>query len=110
MLHKYFRKEDAGWRVNAALRANVEFREWNLLADPAPLGRFDIVFCRNVLIYFDAATKTRVLEGITRQIPADGFLYLGCAETILGLTALLRPVAGERGVYSPAPRSAAQAA
>ena len=110
MLHKYFRKEDAGWRVNAALRGNVEFREWNLLADPAPLGRFDIVFCRNVLIYFDAPTKTRVLEGIARQMPADGFLYLGCAETILGLTGLLQPVVGERGVYSPAPRSAAQAA
>lgn len=110
MLQKYFRKEDGGWRVNAALKADVEFREWNLLADPAPLGRFDIVFCRNVLIYFDAATKKRVLEGIARQMPADGFLYLGCAETILGLTGLLQPVAGEHGVYSPVPRSAAEAA
>ncbi len=103
MLRKYFRKEESGWRVNAALKANVEFREWNLLADPAPLGRFDIVFCRNVLIYFDAPTKTRVLESIARQMPPDGFLYLGCAETILGLTSLLQPVAGERGVFSPTP-------
>lgn len=110
MLRRHFRKEDAGWRIDAGLKAGVEFREWNLLADPAPLGRFDIVFCRNVLIYFDAPTKTRVLEGIARQMPADGFLYLGCAETTLGLTSLFQPVAGERGVYSPAPGSAAQAA
>lgn len=110
LLHKHFRKEDAGWRINAGLKANVEFREWNLLADPAPLGRFDIVFCRNVLIYFDAPTKTRVLEGIARQMSADGFLYLGCAETTLGLTNLFQPVAGERGVYSPVPGTAAKAA
>ena len=55
----------------------VQFRELNLLADLRPLGRFDIVFCRNVLIYFDQATKTRVLEAIAAQMPPDGLLYLG---------------------------------
>ena len=110
LLPKYFRKDGAGWRIDAGLRAGVEFREWNLLADPAPLGRFDVVFCRNVLIYFDPPTKTRVLESIARLMSPDGYLYLGAAETTLGLTGLLRPVAGERGVYSPAPGAAARAA
>lgn len=110
LLAKYFRKEGAGWRIDAGLKATVNFREWNLLADPAPLGRFDVVFCRNVLIYFDPPTKIRVLEAIARLVAPDGYVYLGAAETTLGLTGLLRPVAEERGVYSPAPGAAAQAA
>jgi chemotaxis protein methyltransferase CheR len=77
----------------------VNFREWNLLADLRPLGRFDIVFCRNVLIYFDADTKTRVLAAIAAQMAPDGLLYLGAAETVLGLATRFAPVAGERGVY-----------
>jgi chemotaxis protein methyltransferase CheR len=99
MLMKHFRKEDAGWRVAAPLRAMVQFREWNLLGDLAPLGRFDVVFCRNVLIYFDPPTKARVLEAIARQMPEDGLLYLGGAETVLGVSSRFAPVADDRGVY-----------
>ena len=99
MLVKHFRKEAAGWRVADAIRRMVEFREWNLLADLRPLGRFDIVFCRNVLIYFDQPTKARVLEAIAALLPQDGLLYLGGAETVLGITTRLAPLAGARGVY-----------
>ena len=99
MLVKHFRKEAAGWRVAEAIRRMVEFREWNLLADLRPLGRFDIVFCRNVLIYFDQTTKARVLEAIAALLPPDGLLYLGGAETVLGITSRLAPLAGVRGVY-----------
>ena len=99
MLVKHFRKEAAGWRVAEAIRRLVEFREWNLLADLRPLGRFDIVFCRNVLIYFDQPTKARVLEAIAALLPPDGLLYLGGAETVLGITSRLAPLAGVRGVY-----------
>lgn len=99
MLVKYFRKEGPQWRVADTLRAMASFREWNLLADPAPLGRFDVVFCRNVLIYFDQATKARVLDAIARQMAPDGLLYLGGAETVLGLTSRFGAVPGERGVY-----------
>ncbi len=98
-LVKYFRKDGTQWRMNDAIREMASFREWNLLADPAPLGRFDIVFCRNVLIYFDQATKTRVLDAIARQLAPDGMLYLGGAETVLGITTRFAPMAGERGVY-----------
>jgi chemotaxis protein methyltransferase CheR len=101
-LVKYFRKEGAQWRIAEALRAMVAFREWNLLAELRPLGVFDIVFCRNVLIYFDQPTKSRVLDAIARQMTPDGRLYLGGAETVIGLTDKLAGVPGEPGVYAPA--------
>jgi len=100
MLMKHFRKEADSWRLSAALRAAVEFREWNLLADLRPLGTFDVVFCRNVLLYFDQPTKTRVLEAIARQMAPDGVLYLGGAETVLGLTGRLRPLPEQQGAYA----------
>ncbi len=100
MLVKYFKKDGLNWQINDPLRAMVSFREWNLLADPRPLGQFDIVFCRNVLIYFDQPTKTRVLDAIARQMPPDGLLYLGGAETVLGITDRFSAVPGEHGVYA----------
>jgi len=106
MLMRYFKKEEAGWRLSDAVRPFVQFREWNLLSDLRPLGRFDVVFCRNVLIYFDQPTKTRVLEAIASQMPADGVLYLGGAETVLGITPRFVPLPGERGVYGVAGVSA----
>ena len=99
MLLKHFKKDEAQWRISEALRAMVEFKEWNLLADPAPLGLFDVIFCRNVLIYFDQPTKSKVLDTLARQLVPDGFLYLGGAETVLGLTDKLVPMENERGVY-----------
>jgi len=103
MLVKYFRKEPPNWRVNDALRGLVRFQEGNLLGDLRALGQFDIVFCRNVLIYFDAPTKSRVLESLARQMPTDGLLYLGGAETVMGITTRFTALADERGVYRRAP-------
>src|SRR3954462_6027006 len=76
MLMRYFRKEDTSWRINDAIRAMAQFREFNLLSDLRSLGRFDIVFCRNVLIYFDQPTKSRVLGSIAGTMSPDGMLYL----------------------------------
>ena len=101
MLARHFRQEAGGWRIKPALRAAVTFGEWNLLSDLAPLGRFDVVFCRNVLIYFDHATKARVLDAIARQLAPDGVLYLGGAETVLGLTDRFTAVP-DRQVFVPA--------
>jgi chemotaxis protein methyltransferase CheR len=102
MLMRHFRKEPNGWRISDAIRGMVQYREWNLLADLRPLGQFDVVFCRNVLIYFDQATKAKVLDAVARQMPADGLLYLGGAETVLGITSRFAPLPAERGVYGVA--------
>ncbi len=107
MLVKYFTKEGEAWRVNPPLRSMISYREFNLLSDPMALGVFDVVFCRNVLIYFDQATKAQVLQRIARQMEANSFLFLGGAETVIGITDTFSPLAGRRGIYTP---SAAQPA
>jgi chemotaxis protein methyltransferase CheR len=109
MLVKHFTQDGGRWRIKTDLRAMARFQPFNLLEDPRGLGRFDIIFCRNVLIYFDAPTKSRVLGAIAGLLPPDGVVYLGGAETVLGLTDRLVPTAGERGVYE-APRPAARSA
>jgi chemotaxis methyl-accepting protein methylase len=103
----HFTQEGARWRLRPALRAMVRFEERNLLSDCAALGRFDVIFCRKVLIYFDAPTKTRVLEMLARQLAPQGVLYLGAAETVIGLTDRLAPIPDQRGVYGLPPRKAA---
>ena len=95
--------------VAEEIRAMVKFRPLNLLADFSSLGSFDLVFCRNVLIYFDQDTKIGVLNRIARQMPADGFLVLGAAETVVGLTEAFKPMADQRGLYVPNTAAAARA-
>jgi chemotaxis protein methyltransferase CheR len=106
-LMTHFAQEGARWRLKPELRAMVRLEERNLLADCGALGRFDAIFCRNVLIYFDSPTKTRVLEMLARQLSPSGVLYLGAAETVIGLTERLAPLPGERGVYGVAAQRAA---
>ena len=88
------------WQVDSSLRAMVSFRNYNLLDNFSNLGTFDIVFCRNVLIYFDRETKRDVLERIARQMAPDGYLVLGAAETIVGITDKFEPVNGRQGLLS----------
>jgi len=78
-----------------------------LLDDPSALGVFDVIFCRNVLIYFDQATRGHVLERVFRVLASDGYLYLGGAETVLGISERFHPAPENRGIYVPA-RAAAQ--
>jgi len=99
LLLKYFKKQDDMWQIDPALQAMVQYKYFNLLDDLRPLGGFDIVFCRNVLIYFDQETKGKVLDQISRLMPEDGVLFLGGAETVLGITDKFKPVPGYRGVY-----------
>jgi chemotaxis protein methyltransferase CheR len=102
MLVKYFKQEGDRWQVTPAIRSMVRYRTFNLLDDPAPLGQFDVIFCRNVLIYFDQPTKSKVLDRMSRLMPSDGFLYLGGAETVLGITDKFQTVVDNRGIYRPA--------
>ena len=98
-LVKYFKQEGDRWMIDDAIRKMVTFKSFNLLTDPASLGRFDIVFIRNVLIYFDQPTKSKVLAGVSRQMTPDGFLYLGGAETVLGVSDDFKLIPGQRGIY-----------
>jgi chemotaxis protein methyltransferase CheR len=95
-LIRHFGRLSDGWQIDPALQAMCEFGAANLLHDPAPLGMFDIVFCRNVLIYFSEATKRAVLAALARQLAPDGWLYLGCSETAMGFcTDLEQGAAGQ---------------
>ncbi|NKB56608.1 MAG: chemotaxis protein CheR [Alphaproteobacteria bacterium] len=99
LLVKYFKQDGDKWEIDAGLRSMVSFRPFNLLDDPKSLGRFDIVLCRNVLIYFDQDMKRQVLNRISNIMAEDGSLYLGGAETVLGITEKFQPVPGQRGLY-----------
>lgn len=103
MLVKYFAQVGEMWQIAADIRAMVQYRPLNLLADFTHLGSFDLVFCRNVLIYFDQDTKIGVLNRIARSTAPHGYLVLGAAETVVGLTDAFKPAPDRRGLYAPAP-------
>jgi chemotaxis protein methyltransferase CheR len=103
MLVKYFTQVGEMWQIAPDIRAMVQFRPFNLLQECSRLGIFDVVFCRNVLIYFDQQTKIRVLDRIARVIVPDGYLVLGAAETVVGLTSSFRPIPDKRALYGPNP-------
>jgi chemotaxis protein methyltransferase CheR len=106
LLLKHFTQVGEHWQIGPGIREMVKFRQLNLLRDFSSLGVFDVVFCRNVLIYFDQLTKIDVLDRIGRNLAADGFLVLGAAETVIGLTDGFKPVADRRGLYAPNPDAA----
>jgi chemotaxis protein methyltransferase CheR len=100
-LVKFFGQNGESWQLAPELRSMVQFRSLNLLNDFSALGTFDVVFCRNVLIYFDQDSKVAVLNRIARQVCDDGYLVLGAAETVIGLTDAFKPLADKRGLYVP---------
>ncbi|MDG4602229.1 MAG: protein-glutamate O-methyltransferase CheR [Defluviicoccus sp.] len=101
LLLKYFTQKGTNWEIAPRLRSMVSFRQHNMLGECAGLGRFDIVFCRNVLIYFDEPTKKGVIERIAQVLAPDGVLLLGAVETIIGLSTRLEIVPGAAGIYRP---------
>ncbi|MGV3635288.1 MAG: CheR family methyltransferase [Pseudorhodoplanes sp.] len=102
LLLKYFTQHGDLWQIAPEIRAMVQYRPFNLLSDFSRLGVFDLVICRNVLIYFDQPTKSDVLDRLARVVPQDGFLILGAAETTVGLTQAFKSVPDKRGLYAPA--------
>jgi chemotaxis protein methyltransferase CheR len=103
LLVRHFSQVGETWQVGPDIRDMVQFRTLNLLQDFAPLGMFDVVFCRNVLIYFDQPTKIAVLDRLARQMLQDGYLVLGAAETVVGLSEGFRPIPHRRGLFGPNP-------
>ncbi|MEE8393411.1 MAG: protein-glutamate O-methyltransferase CheR, partial [Rhodospirillales bacterium] len=102
LLVKYFKKTGDFWFIDPSIKAMVQFREFNLLDDFKPLGLFDIVFCRNVLIYFDTPTKADILARIRSRMMNDGALFLGGSETVIGITESFEIIPRLRGVYAAA--------
>jgi chemotaxis protein methyltransferase CheR len=102
MLVKHFKQVGEMWQLSQEIRAMVQHRQFNLLQDFRALGKFDIVYCRNVLIYFDQEAKSGVFSRLLKTIEPDGFLVLGAAETVVGLTDAFKPLPNKRGLYRPA--------
>lgn len=103
MLMKHFEQTPQGWQVKQELRDAVQYRQLNLLEDFNHLGQFDVIFCRNVLIYFQQETKRDILDRMGRIIRPDGYLLLGSAETVLGISESFRRAGnGRSSVYLPA--------
>ncbi|UHC19200.1 protein-glutamate O-methyltransferase CheR [Methylobacterium currus] len=99
LMLKHFTQVGEQWRIADGLRQMIDFRPLNLLQPFEQLGTFDIVYCRNVLIYFDTATKADVLRRIADQLAPDGAVLLGAAETVIGITETLMPDPEHRGLY-----------
>lgn len=109
LLKKYFVKDEEGWTISEKLRSMVRFRYFNLLNDPVTAGltALDLIFCRNVLIYFDEPTRKKVFSGMSKVMKPGGFLCLGGAETVIGISDAFRILPGERGLFGLNPQAAA---
>lgn len=105
LLMKYFSQDGDKWRLNDDIRSMIDFRYFNLLEGMSSLGTFDVIFCRNVLIYFDQPTKKDVMERIAGRLNEDGFFFLGGAETVIGITDVFSAVPDKRGLYAKAQSS-----
>jgi len=101
MLVKYFTPAGELWQLNADIRAMVQHRQLNLLQDFASLGMFDVIFCRNVLIYFSQETKALIFNRLAQMIEPDGVLVLGAAESAVGISDAFRPYPDKRWLYRP---------
>jgi chemotaxis protein methyltransferase CheR len=99
LLLQHFHKVGQDWRIAPELRAMVRFKQLNLLRDFSHLDTFDIILCRNVLIYFDVTTKAEVLDRLARRMAPDAALILGATETVLGLSDAFAPHPLHRGLY-----------
>ena len=98
---RWFDTVGADWVVSPELIRQISFRRLNLVADPLPSGKFDVILCRNVLLYLSPALRRQVLDRIATVIRPGGLLVLGAGETVIGQTDAFRPSLVYRGLYEP---------
>lgn len=98
-LMRWFEGTGAEWTASAELLRHVRYHRLNLVAEPAPAGQFDLVLCRNVLLYFAVPHKVAVFAKLATAIRPGGFLALGAGETVIGQTGLFQPSRPFRGLY-----------
>lgn len=97
----HFKQAGDRWRIKSDLRKTVRFEQFNLLDDPSHIGCFDVIFCRNVLSYFDQDRRKTVLDSVARQLNPDGYLYLGDKETVTGAAIDFVADPTTRGLFQP---------
>ncbi|MES2729248.1 MAG: protein-glutamate O-methyltransferase CheR [Pseudomonadota bacterium] len=100
-LDTFFKPVQSGWQLSPHIASMVQFQALNLLHPFNWLGQFDLIFCRNVLIYFNESCRANILERLHAQLAPDGYLLLGGAETTRGLTKLFKPDMRYYGVFRP---------
>ncbi len=98
-LHRWFHKTEGGYLIDPSLRRMMHFHTYNLLAPPTVRGPFDIIFCRNVLIYFNRDKKIEILKRLGSLLGREGLLILGSAETVIGLCDTFEPLDGHHGLF-----------
>ena len=101
LLTKYFTKLDQDWQINSELRDMVRFEVFNLMNDPKSFGFFDVIFCRNVLIYFDSELREQIMGKLHQVMNRDGILLLGGTESILGITNQFESLIEDRSLFRP---------
>jgi chemotaxis protein methyltransferase CheR len=102
LLVQFFTRSGTGWKISPALRQNITFQQMNLAAPLPSMAQYDVIFLRNILIYFDVETKRTVLRNVGRLLRPDGYLFLGAAETTIGVDDSFERVAmGRTSAYRP---------
>lgn len=96
---RWFAQSGEQWTLAPEIAARVRFRIHNLIGQPLPPGRYDVVMCRNVLLYFSAQRRREVLDRIAEAMPPEGTLVLGAGETVIGLSEQFAPCPVRRGFY-----------
>lgn len=104
---RHFEETSEGWQISEGTRAFSRFQQHNILSDPPSRQRFDLILCRNVLLYFDQATREKAFTRLAQAIAPDGFLMLGAGETVVGQTAAFAPSPRRASIYELAETRAA---
>lgn len=97
----HFEETPQGWQPARAIRDMIDFRQHNILTPIARPGRFDLILCRNVLLYFCPETRRRAFDRLAEAISPEGWLMLGAGETSVGLTDSFTPARDLPGLYRP---------
>lgn len=97
----HFDETASGWQIHMESPAHLRFQRHNVLDQPPSKTRFDLILCRNVLLYFDPETRRTAFNRLHEGLSDDGFLMLGAGETVVGQTDLFVPVTGLASIYGP---------
>lgn len=96
LLLQNFKQEDESWRISKSIKKMVQFKQFNMLDAMDSMGAFDIILCRNVMVYFDDATKKKILQNLSKTLKKDGFLFLGINEAS---TSIYKTIHGTYGLF-----------